>query len=182
MKKLTVSSGSTRRGHVALRAAGRSILFVLGIIGSTLALAQTAEEPRGRSATILIEEIVVSARKREELGQDVPIAITAFSGAQIEAMKVRALDGLSYTMPNVAMDDIGTTRGVANFSIRGLGLNSSIPGIDPTVGVFIDGVYLGQSAGTVLDIFDISSVEVLRGPQGTLFGRNVTGGAVLVNT
>jgi iron complex outermembrane receptor protein len=182
MKKLTVSSGSTCRDRVALRATGRSILFILGIIGSTLALAQTAEEPRGRSASILIEEIVVSARKREELGQDVPIAITAFSGAQIEAMKVRALDGLSYTMPNVAMDDIGTTRGVANFSIRGLGLNSSIPGIDPTVGVFIDGVYLGQSAGTVLDIFDISSVEVLRGPQGTLFGRNVTGGAVLVNT
>jgi iron complex outermembrane receptor protein len=71
---------------------------------------------------------------------------------------------------------------VANFSIRGLGINSSIPGIDPTVGVFIDGVYLGQNSGVVVDMFDIQSLEVLRGPQGTLFGRNVTGGAVLINT
>jgi iron complex outermembrane receptor protein len=82
----------------------------------------------------------------------------------------------------VALDDIGTTRGVANFSIRGLGINSSIPGIDPTVGVFIDGVYLGQNSGVVVDMFDLQSIEVLRGPQGTLFGRNVTGGAVLINT
>ena len=71
---------------------------------------------------------------------------------------------------------------VANFSIRGLGITASIPSIDPTVGVFIDGVYMGQNAGVVIDMFDIESIEVLRGPQGTLFGRNVTGGAVLINS
>jgi len=139
------------------------------------------QESRARSA-ILIEEVVVTARKREERGQEVPIAISAYSGDQLEALKVRTLDDLSVSMPNVAMDDIGTTRGVANFSVRGLGINSSIAGIDPTVGVFIDGVYLGQNAGTVIDMFDIASLEVLRGPQGNLFGRNVTGGAVLINT
>jgi iron complex outermembrane receptor protein len=78
------------------------------------------------------------------------------------------------------MDD--AARAVANFSIRGLGINSSIPSIDPTVGVFIDGVYIGQNAGVVVDMFDIASIEVLRGPQGILFGRNVTGGAVLINS
>jgi len=147
-------------------------------------MAQTdqEEERSGARSSILIEEVVVTARKREERGQEVPIAISAYSGDQLEALKVRTLDDLSVSMPNVAMDDIGTTRGVANFSVRGLGINSSIAGIDPTVGVFIDGVYLGQNAGTVVDMFDIASLEVLRGPQGNLFGRNVTGGAVLINT
>jgi iron complex outermembrane receptor protein len=133
-------------------------------------------------SSALMEEITVTARKREEPIQQVPISISAYNSDQLEALKVRDLKNLTVAMPNVAMDDIGTTRGVANFSIRGLGINSSIPGIDPTVGVFIDGVYLGANGGTVLDMFDIDSIEVLRGPQGTLFGRNVTGGAVLINT
>jgi iron complex outermembrane receptor protein len=80
------------------------------------------------------------------------------------------------------MDESGTTKGVANFSFRGLGVNSSIPSVDPTVGVFIDGVYLGTNYGVVFDQFDLAGIEVLRGPQGLLFGRNVTGGAVVVNT
>ncbi len=141
-----------------------------------------AEEVEYGAGTSLLEEVTVTARKREEDAQMVPIAVSAYTGQQLEALKVRDLRGLSVAMPNVAMDDIGTLRGVANFSIRGLGINSSIPGIDPTVGVFIDGVYLTQNAGVVLDMFDIESIEVLRGPQGTFFGRNVTGGAVLVNT
>ncbi|MEP2724993.1 TonB-dependent receptor [Roseibium sp.] len=100
----------------------------------------------------------------------------------LEALKVRDVQSLTYSAPNVSLDQIGTSRGSANFSIRGLGINSSIPSIDPTVGVFVDGVYLGFNGGVVFDLFDLDSVEILRGPQGVLFGRNVTGGAVLINT
>lgn len=166
-------------------AIGAALLALL-IGTSAPVLAQDAEEEADlkpvTGSAVLMEEVTVTARKREEPGQQVPMSISAFSGDQIEALKVRTLEGLTVNMPNVAMDDIGTTRGVANFSIRGLGINSSIPGIDPTVGVFIDGVYLGQNGGVVIDMFDIESIEVLRGPQGTLFGRNVTGGAILINT
>ena len=140
-----------------------------------------AQEAFGVSS-VLLEKITVTARKREEPIQNVPLSVTHFSSEQIDTLKVRNLESLSVTMPNVALDDIGTVGGIASFSIRGLGINSSIPSVDPTVGVFVDGVYVGATNGTLFDTFDIESIEVLRGPQGTLFGRNVTGGAVLVNT
>lgn len=149
---------------------------------STPAIAQEQDEEISGTTSTLLEEVVVTARKREEMAQSVPISISAFNADQLDALKVRDLSNLTVAMPNVALDDIGTFRSVANFSIRGLGINSSIPSIDPTVGVFVDGVYMGQNAGIVIDMFDIASIEVLRGPQGTLFGRNVTGGAVLINT
>jgi len=137
-----------------------------------------------QSASVLTDEIIVTATKKAggENVQDVAIAITAFGADQLDALQVRDISSLSFKMPNVALDDIATAKGTANFSIRGLGVNSSIPSIDPAVGVFIDGVYLGINAGVVLDTFDLQSVETLRGPQGVLFGRNVTGGAVLINT
>ncbi len=144
---------------------------------ATSALAQSAVDT-------LRDEVLVTATKKADAEnvQDVPLAVTAYGEEQLDALKVRDLGNLSYSMPNVALEDIGTTRGVANFSIRGLGVNSSIPSIDPAVGTFVDGVYLGQNGGVVFDLFDLESVEVLRGPQGILFGRNVTGGAVLLNS
>ena len=131
-----------------------------------------------------INTIVVTGTKTKdpEDVQDVALAVTAFNADTLEAFKVRDVQGLTFSAPNVSLDQIGTSRGQANFSIRGLGINSSIPSIDPTVGVFVDGVYLGTNGGVVFDLFDLESVEILRGPQGVLFGRNVTGGAVLINT
>lgn len=143
----------------------------------------TAQETTTRGvASGQPEELVVTARKREESLLDVPLSINALGAEQLRERKVRGLTDLTVGLPNVAMDEVGTFRGVANFSIRGLGINSSIPSIDPTVGVFLDGVYLGITNGVAFDLFDLESIEVLRGPQGILFGRNVTGGAVLVNT
>ena len=140
-----------------------------------------AQDGSRASSSALLEEVVVTARKREEGAQEVPLSVTAYNSDQIDALKVRNLTNLSVGMPNVSLEDVGTTRGTANFSVRGLGINSSIPTIDPTVGVFQNGVYLGTIQGILFDTFDVASIEVLRGPQGTLFGRNVTGGAVLIN-
>lgn len=141
-----------------------------------------ADEERGALGSF--GNIIVTGTKTQdpENVQDVAGAVTAFNADTLEAFKVRDVQGLTYQAPNVSLDQIGTSRGTANFSIRGLGINSSIPSIDPTVGVFVDGVYLGNNAGVVFDLFDLESVEILRGPQGVLFGRNVTGGAVLINT
>ncbi len=155
----------------------------------TMALATAAspaaaqdEDGRRGGASVLLEEITVTARKREESMQDAPLSVSALSSEQIEALQIRDLTSLATSLPNVSLDEIGTIRGVANFSIRGLGITASIPSIDPTVGVFVDGVYMGVNNGIIFDMFDLESIEVLRGPQGILFGRNVTGGAILVNT
>lgn len=158
---------------------------VFAVLASTLivvfSLPNIAVAQEG-TAGALLEEIVTVARKRgrEEAVQDIPVAISAFGAAQIDALFVKKIDDLSHLMPNVQLEAVGTFPGVQNFSIRGQGINSSIPSVDPTVGVFVDGIYLGTTYGVVLDTFDLESIEVLRGPQGLLFGRNVTGGAVLL--
>jgi iron complex outermembrane receptor protein len=165
-----------RRNPETGRITAASILTLSGLAAGPL-YAQSATKE-------VLEEVIVTATKRPDgvNVQDTPIAVTAYSGAQLDALHFRTLESLSYSAPNVQMEDIGTVRGIANFSIRGLGINSSIPSIDPTVGVFVDGMYLGINNGVILDTFDLEGVEVLRGPQGVLFGRNVTGGAVLVRT
>jgi iron complex outermembrane receptor protein len=151
------------------------------------AFAQDADAPvqdESTSTLDAINEILVTGTKTRDAEnvQDIPLAVTAFNAGTLEAFKIRDISGLSFLAPTVSLDQIGTSRGTANFTVRGLGINSSIPSIDPTVGVFVDGVYLGINGGVVFDLFDLDSVEILRGPQGVLFGRNVTGGAVVINT
>ena len=153
--------------------------LVVGLSAAAIPSTVVAQEG---SAGALLEEIVTTARKRSkaEAVQDVPVAVTAFGADQLEALFVTKLDDLSYIMPNVQLEAVGTFPGVQNFSVRGQGINSSIPSVDPTVGVFVDGLYMGTTYGVVIDTFDLESVEVLRGPQGLLFGRNVTGGAIVL--
>ena len=162
-----------------MRIASVSIAALAAAIAAP-ALAQESAQPQESSGGIA--QIVVTAQKRAENVQDVPLAVTAFNSGTLEAFKIRDIQGLSFQAPTVSLDQVGTSRGTANFTVRGLGINSSIPSIDPTVGVFVDGVYLGINGGVVFDLFDLDSVEILRGPQGVLFGRNVTGGAVVLNT
>ena len=141
-------------------------------------------EQGGGSAQAIMEEIVVRARKKgaAELAQDVPIALSAVSGTQIEAMFAVDLTDVGQTMPNVRLDDGGSFPGVSNYTVRGMGFNSTIASVEPTVGTFVDGMYVAATLGGLQDTLDLESVEVLRGPQGTLFGRNVTGGAVLMRS
>ena len=159
-------------------------MLILGVIlGASPAQAQPAAETEPRR----LEAVEVAAERQLELPpQDVPTAVTAFESAQIDVLKVRNLTNLSIGLPNVQLDDRGVARGVAHFSIRGMGANSSLPaldpGIDPSVGVFIDDVYVGTTITALHDVYDLESIEVLRGPQSTAFGRNVVGGAVVLQT
>jgi len=169
--------GSSRWAPFKLNAV--AVFVGLGVLFAPALHAQTEQ-----TSSLKLEEILVTAQKKgtAESLQDVPIAITAFNSDIIEKRQVRTVNDLSYTTPNVAIDSSGTVKGLANFSIRGLGVTSSVPSLDPTVGTFIDGIYVGTNYGVILDTFDLEGIEILRGPQGLLFGRNVTGGAILVNT
>ena len=131
-----------------------------------------------------IEQIATTATKksRAESAQDVAVSMSVYAGEALAERHVTDLGDLGMAMPNVALDGVGTAKGIANFAVRGQGIAGSIPSIDPTVGVFVDGVYLGVNYGVIVDVLDLASVEVLRGPQGLLFGRNVTGGAVLLRS
>lgn len=152
----------------------------LAALTATSAYATAQITPANADA---IEDIVVTAQKRgPEASQKVPIAITAFDAASMDAKQIRSLDSLRSSIPNVDLTPVGVIPGVANFSIRGFGVVGTTPSIEPSVGIFVDGVYLGQNAGVVTDLFDLEGIEILRGPQGTLFGRNTTGGAVLLRT
>ena len=157
----------------------RSLSTALLLATTAAATPAIADEAGARP---VLEEVLVTARKRSERAIEAPVAVTAFSAEDLDTLKARDLTRLSAGLPGVLLDDAGTRRGTANFSIRGLGINSSIPSIDPAVGVFVNGVYLAVNNDTVFDIFDLERIEVLRGPQGILFGRNVTGGAVLLET
>lgn len=150
------------------------------MMSGTAAVAQESRDDGGS----LLSDIVVTAQKKSagEKAQDVPIAITALGEAQLEALNVRSLDDLNSLAPNAQFDTNSSFRGYANFSFRGVGVVGSVPSVEPAVGLFVDGVYQGINAGAVSDSFDIGNIQILRGPQGTLFGRNVTGGAVLVET
>tara|TARA_E500000305_G_C4029253_1_gene243894 strand:- start:7955 stop:10057 length:2103 start_codon:yes stop_codon:yes gene_type:complete len=130
-----------------------------------------------------LEEVIVKARKRAagESVQDVPVAVTAFSSDQFKAVFAEDMVDLGMLTPNVHPTP-GSQVGSQAFSIRGLGVAGTVPSDAPAVGLFQNGVYWGMNYGALIDAFDVESVEILRGPQGTLFGRNVTGGAILVNT
>lgn len=141
------------------------------------------QETRG-SVSMMMEEVLISARRKSvsESAQTVPIAVSAFSESQMRAAFVENLTDVGLMAPNVSLEGNGTFPAAANFFIRGVGINTTNPSDDPTVGVFVDGMYYGVNLGVLTDTFDLESVEVLRGPQGTLFGRNVTGGAVVMKS
>ena len=130
---------------------------------------------------VLPEILVTSGKKTEsEKAQDVPVAISVYTGETIEEDFAVDLTDVGELAPNVKLYDLGTFPNTAMFYIRGMGVSSSIPSDEPAVGIFVDGMYLGINIGSLIDMFDVETVEVMRGPQGTLFGRNVTGGAVLI--
>lgn len=142
----------------------------LAMLSANCAFAQEAAEDAGGFG-----EIVVTAQKRSESLQKVPIAVSAFAGDALAERAITDVTGLTGTVPNFT---IGTYNGQGQISIRGLSFDSINPGSESRVAAHLDGVYLSRPATTTAGFYDIERVEVLRGPQGTLYGRNATAGSV----
>jgi iron complex outermembrane recepter protein len=127
-----------------------------------------------------LEEIIVTARKREESIQDVPISVTSLGLSELQRSSIRDLRDITAYTPNVLINKVSALQGGAAISIRGVSYQEIDKSLDPGIGVLLDGVYLGTNSGQILENFDIQRLEVLRGPQGTLFGRNTIGGAISI--
>lgn len=129
-----------------------------------------------------LEEIVVTAQKRTQNLQDVPIAVTAFTEDAIKLNRVTNVYDISALAPNLTVQKTAGGAGVATFAIRGITSQGTVAGQDKSINVYVDGVQIAAGQGSVFDIPTITRVEVLRGPQGTLFGRNATAGAISIVT
>jgi len=159
-----------------MRPSFRSLLLASGMLagfGATgPALAQDAGD----------EEIVVTARRTEERLQDVPGAVSAFNAAALERLGATEASGLQGAVPNVNIVQGRGSSNALNVYIRGVGQPDALQTFDPAIGFYVDDVYYSRIRGLQLDLFDVDRIEVLRGPQGTLFGKNTIGGAVRVVT
>ena len=130
--------------------------------------------------SLQIEEIIVTAQKREQSAQDVPISITAM-GEELLSSTIRNIADITGYAPNVVLGGEGRRGGASSIQIRGIAAATNTDNtFDSPIAVNIDGIYLGQNAGSLLDNFDMERIEILRGPQGTLFGKNTTGGVINV--
>ncbi len=163
--------------------AALGVFVIAGLAGGARAQAQSAQPPAQSAATpsadgARVEEVVVTARRRNETVQNTPVAVTALSPtvlAELAAPDVRDIAG---RVPNLVLDQVTAGPSAAAISIRGISFEDIEKSFDPAVGVLIDGVYIGTNTGQLTDAFDLQSLEVIRGPQGTLFGRNTTGGVI----
>jgi iron complex outermembrane recepter protein len=161
------------KNHRIVRAALLTSIS-LGAITMLPATASAQDEAAGQDNG----EIIVTARRREESLQDVPIAVTAYSGEQLEAAGATDITDINDTTPNVTIENSRGTNSTLTAFIRGVGQQDPVSGFESGVGIYLDDVYLNRPQGAVLDIYDVERIEVLRGPQGTLYGRNTIGGAI----
>ena len=147
--------------------------------------APAAQSPKDAQQEGKLEEIVVTARRESENLQKVPVAVTALTGEKLEQRDVRSLVEVARFTPGLTFDRGSNVNGgsiSASVYMRGVGQRLAQPTADPAVGLYVDGIYLGRVVGSVLSVVDAERVEVLRGPQGTLFGRNTLGGAINITS
>ncbi len=157
------------------------------VIVTALLLAPSAGFAAGDGVRqgVAIEEITVTARKMEEDLQSTPISISAFSGAGLEDRGMTNIAQIAPFVPNLSLQNNPSFGGAGNAAaiyIRGVGQKEFLPTTESGVGLYVDGVYIARSVGAILDLIDTERVEVLRGPQGTMFGRNTNGGAISITT
>ncbi|WP_282270326.1 TonB-dependent receptor [Stenotrophomonas sp. PS02298] len=157
-------------------------LMIGALLASGPVLAQEAQpaaatEGKAASATNL-DSITVTARKREETLQEVPVAVTAFTSEALDKFNVQDIADLDAQVPNLTIYAARGASSTVTAYIRGVGQSDPTWGADPGVGIYLDDVYIARPQGALLDVFDVSRIEVLRGPQGTLYGKNTIGGAI----
>ena len=150
---------------------------------AAIALAQSQQDDMDYDeSSDTLEEIVVTAQRREENLKDVPIAITALDASQMERLGIGNINDLQPYVPNLVLSrNTGTANG-ARIYLRGVGEDESRASVEPGIPLYIDGVYYGRAIGSLVDLLDVEQMEVLRGPQGTLYGRNSNGGAIRLQT
>jgi iron complex outermembrane receptor protein len=160
----------------------RIALSSVGLMVAGIAAAADNAAPSGQQAAAAdsgaLQEVVVTARRFSENLQNVPIAVTALGAATIEAQDVTNLSDLNSFVPNMKIGADRATNSTINVFIRGVGQSDPLWGFDPGVGVYIDDVYLARPQAALLDVIDVQDLEVLRGPQGTLYGKNTIAGAI----
>ncbi|SEQ85496.1 iron complex outermembrane recepter protein [Solimonas aquatica] len=143
-----------------------------------LAMSATAQDAAAPAEGDKLEEVIVTAQRREEKLQEVPIAVTALSAEQVENRGIQNVADLSALAPGLQISKTASNSTISQITIRGLSQINPAIYWDPAVGVYVDGVYIGKAQGGIFDIVDLERVEVLRGPQGTLYGRNTLAGAI----
>ena len=180
-----------KRNHLSL-----AIALTLGlVVGSAANAAEVAVDTAndntdavaqsdggGDGKTDRLDAITVTARRREESIQDVPIAVSAFDSQDLEQMQAQSIDSLQGAVPNLNIVQGRGSSNSVNVFIRGVGQPDALQTFDPGVGMYVDDVYYSRIQGALFGLYDIDHIEVLRGPQGTLYGKNSTGGAIKIVT
>jgi iron complex outermembrane receptor protein len=167
-----MTRNQSKHAHASIRAA----LLV------TSALVATSGYAQDSAGGAQLEEVVVTAQKREQNLQDVPISVTAITETAMKANRIVDIRDLNAVAPNVTVRTIPGGGGAATLTVRGLATSGSALGSDKGFSQYIDGVYLQNTAASIFQLADVERIEVLKGPQGTLFGRNATGGAINITT
>ncbi len=172
----------TQKNLKLLNRTAISTAVLLAIYGGPMQAAHAQESAAADGATAAatedVNKVVVTARRRAELIQDVPGAVTAISGAELEKRAVPDITALTDVTPNTTLKASRGTNTTLTAFIRGIGQQDPVAGYEQGVGIYLDDVYLARPQGALTDIYDLERIEVLRGPQGTLYGRNTIGGAV----
>ncbi len=155
-----------------------SLAIALGLAAPGAFAQDAGPAPAPGDAATTLEAVKVTARKREETLQDVPVAVTAFTADTIDKLNVKDIGDLDAQVPNLTIYAARGSTSTVTAYIRGVGQADPLWGVDPGVGIYLDDVYIARPQGALLDVFDVERIEVLRGPQGTLYGKNTIGGAI----